>query len=98
MELHQIRYFLSLCEELNFTRAAEHCGVAQSSLTRAIKALEGELGGALFHRERANTHLSKLGHKVKPFLEQAYSHVEAAHCQADDFLRLHRESDAKSRS
>jgi len=98
MELHQIRYFLALCEELNFTRAGERCNVAQSSLTRAIKALENELGGALFHRERANTHLSKLGQKVKPFLEQAYRHVEAAHRQADDFARLQRESGAKSRS
>jgi len=88
MELHQIRYFLALCDELNFTRAAERCKVAQSSLTRAIKALEGELGGALFHRERANTHLSKLGQKVKPFLEQAYSHVEGARRQAEDFVRL----------
>jgi DNA-binding transcriptional LysR family regulator len=88
MELHQIRYFLSLCDELNFTRAAERCRVAQSSLTRAIKALEQELGGALFHRERANTHLSKLGQKVKPFLEQAYSHVEGARKQAQDFVRV----------
>jgi DNA-binding transcriptional LysR family regulator len=87
MELHQIRYFLSLCDELNFTRAAEHCGVAQSSLTRAIKSLEQELGGALFHRERANTHLSKLGQKVKPFLAQAYGHVEGARKQAQDFVR-----------
>ena len=82
MELHQIRYFLALCEELNFTRAAERCTVAQSSLTRAIKALEIELGGALFHRERANTHLSKLGQKVRPFLQQAYGHVEGAKRQA----------------
>lgn len=88
MELHQIRYFLALCDELNFTRAAERCSVAQSSLTRAIKALEQELGGALFHRERANTHLSKLGQKVKPFLDQAYSHVEGARKQARDFVRL----------
>src|SRR6185295_10883112 len=88
MELHQIRYFLALCEELNFTRAGERCNVAQSSLTRAIKALESELGGALFHRERANTHLSKLGQKVRPFLEQAYSHVEGARRQAQDFVRL----------
>ena len=88
MELHQIRYFLALCGELNFTRAAEQCGVAQSSLTRAIKSLENELGGALFHRERANTHLSKLGQKVRPFLEQAYGHVEGAKRQAQDFLRL----------
>jgi len=88
MELHQIRYFLALCDELNFTRAAEQCGVAQSSLTRAIKALEQELGGALFNRERANTHLSKLGQKVRPFLQQAYGHVEGAKRQAQDFLRL----------
>ena len=87
MELHQIRYFLALCEELNFTRAAERCAVAQSSLTRAIKALETELGGALFHRERANTHLSKLGEKVKPFLDQAYGHVQGAKRQAQDFVR-----------
>ena len=63
MEMHQVRYFLSLCAELNFTRAAERCNVAQPSLTRAIKQLEEELGGALFHRERANTHLSELGHR-----------------------------------
>lgn len=88
MELHQIRYFLALCEELNFTRAAERCAVAQSSLTRAIKALEDELGGSLFHRERANTHLSELGQKVKPFLEQAYGHVQGAQRQAQDFIRL----------
>ena len=52
MEMHQIRYFLALCEELNFTRAAERCNVAQPSLTRAIKLLEDEFGGALVNRER----------------------------------------------
>src|SRR5207247_949362 len=38
-------------------------------------------------RERANTHLSKLGQTVKPFLEQAYGHVEGARKQAQDFAR-----------
>jgi len=85
MELHQIRYFLALCEELNFTRAAERCEVAQSSLTRAIRALEIDLGGTLFHRGRANTRLSSLGERVKPSLEQIYHHVREAERQARDF-------------
>ena len=45
MEMHQIRYFLAVCENLNFTRAAEQCHVTQPALTRAIQKLEDELGG-----------------------------------------------------
>ncbi|MGB6791893.1 MAG: LysR family transcriptional regulator, partial [Pseudolabrys sp.] len=41
MEMHQVRYFLAVARTLNFTRAAEECHVAQPSLTRAIKLLEG---------------------------------------------------------
>ena len=61
MEMHQVRYFVALCETLNFTRAAEKCNVTQPSLTRAIKLLEDELGGPLFNRERNQTHLTELG-------------------------------------
>jgi DNA-binding transcriptional LysR family regulator len=38
MQLHQIHYFLALCEEYNFTRAARRIGVSQPSLTNAISA------------------------------------------------------------
>src|SRR5436309_12589735 len=88
MEMHQIRYFLAVCDELNFTRAAEKCHVAQPSLTRAIKLLEDELGGALFHRERANTHLSELGRMVRPYLEQVHGQAQEAKRQALEFTRL----------
>jgi DNA-binding transcriptional LysR family regulator len=88
MEMQQIRYFLALCEERNFTRAAERCNVAQPSLTRAIKMLEEELGGPLFHRERASTHLSELGRLVKPHLEQVFAGAQDARRQAQDFARL----------
>src|SRR3712207_5468663 len=88
MEMHQVRYFLAVCEELNFTRAAEKCNVAQPSLTRAIKLLEEELGGPLFHRERANTHLSELGRMVRPYLEQVFDQAKEAKRQALDFIKL----------
>jgi molybdenum-dependent DNA-binding transcriptional regulator ModE len=70
MEMHQVQYFLALCEERNFTRAAKRCGVSQPSLTNAIKRLEQTLGGPLFHRDRRNIELTELGRLVKPYLKQ----------------------------
>jgi LysR family transcriptional regulator, hydrogen peroxide-inducible genes activator len=90
MEMHQVRYFLAVAEHLNFTRAAEKCNVAQPSLTRAIKLLEEELGGALFHRERANTHLSELGRTVLPHLKQVWSETQATKSLAAGFRKLAR--------
>lgn len=69
MEMHQVRYFLVVCEHLNFTQAARGCHVAQPSLTRAIQLLEKEFGGRLFHRERSRTHLIELGRIVRPYLQ-----------------------------
>jgi LysR family transcriptional regulator, hydrogen peroxide-inducible genes activator len=87
MEMQQIRYFLALAELLNFTRAAERCRVAQPSLSRAIKSLERELGGVLFHRERANTHLTELGRTLKPYLEKILTESEQVKRKAAAFRR-----------
>ena len=64
MEMHQVRYFLAVVSHLNFIRAAEELQVAQPSLRLAIQKLESELGGALFRRERRNTHLTELGRRT----------------------------------
>jgi len=72
LEMHQIRYFLAVSETLNLTKAAERCNVAQPSLTRALKALETELGGELIRRERALSHLTELGQRMLPMLRQCY--------------------------
>jgi len=72
MEMHQVRYFLAAVSELNFTKAAEKCNVSQPSLTRAIKQLEGELGGDLFRRERPQAQLTELGERMLPLLRQCY--------------------------
>jgi LysR family transcriptional regulator, hydrogen peroxide-inducible genes activator len=66
MEIHQIRYFLAVCEQLNFTQAARQCHVTQPSLTRAIQRLEKEFGGYLFWRERQKVELTDLGKLVRP--------------------------------
>jgi DNA-binding transcriptional LysR family regulator len=78
MEMHQVRYFLAVAKVLNFTRAADECHVAQPSLTRAIKQLEAELGGDLFRRERNLTHLTDLGQRMLPMLQQCYESAMTA--------------------
>lgn len=78
MQTSQIRYFLAVCETLNFTRAAELCHVSQPSLTRAIKALEIELGGDLFARHSRNVALTALGRTVLPRLKRAHEEMRAA--------------------
>jgi DNA-binding transcriptional LysR family regulator len=78
MEMQQVRYFVTLAQVLNFTRAAEQCNVSQPALTRAIQQLEHELGGPLFHRERGNTHLSELGRVMKPYLTTIHDQSCAA--------------------
>jgi DNA-binding transcriptional LysR family regulator len=88
MEMHQVKYFLTLCEELNFTRAAERCNVAQPALTRAIKLLEEEFGGLLFHRERVRTHLSELGQAVRPYLDEVRRQSMQAKQLATSFIEL----------
>jgi len=78
MEMHQVRYFLAVARTLNFTRAAEECHVAQPSLTRAIRQLEGELGGDLFRRERPHAQLTDLGQRMLPLLKQCYESALSA--------------------
>jgi len=87
MEMHQVRYFLAVAEELNFTRASERCNVTQPSLSRAIKLLEEELGGPLFYRERELTRLTDLGHMVRPHLQSVYDHSRLAKRLSQEFVK-----------
>ncbi len=86
MTLQQIRYFLALCEAGNFTRAAKRCGIAQPSLTRAIKDLEAEFGAPLFVRNGRTSQLSSLGKVVQPCLADIDRAAARAKSKAADFL------------
>ncbi len=70
MDFNQIRYFLTLSETLNFTRAAEQCFVSQPALTQAIRRLEDELGGELVCRNGREISVTTLGKSLRRHFEQ----------------------------
>src|SRR3954452_10470136 len=65
MNLSQVRYFLSLAETLNFSKAAALSNISQPALTRAIQKLEEEIGGTLVYRDGKDTRLTSLGRELR---------------------------------
>jgi LysR family transcriptional regulator, hydrogen peroxide-inducible genes activator len=87
MEIHQIRYFLAVVRERNFSRAADSCNVTQPALTRAIQKLEDELGGRILDRKPGRIELTELGRLMLPRLTNAFQEVADARSEAAQLRR-----------
>ncbi|MFE1098335.1 LysR family transcriptional regulator [Streptomyces smyrnaeus] len=88
MELKQLETFLVVARHLHFTRAARELGYVQSSVTAHIKALEAELGVALFERLGRRVTLTEPGRELcghaRALLGQAEQAREAVRGAGED--------------
>jgi LysR family transcriptional regulator, hydrogen peroxide-inducible genes activator len=82
MNVKSIKYFLAICEDGTFTKAAAAKGISQPSLSLAIQRLESELGGALFRRTAHAVVLTELGNSLRPIFKKLVRCADQACKQA----------------
>lgn len=89
MDLYQIRYFLTIAETGNFSRAAERLYLSQPSLSAGIKKLEQELGVSLFERGGRRTVLTAAG---RSFMKKASVIMEQYQAALNELKRFNDET------
>jgi DNA-binding transcriptional LysR family regulator len=90
MQLQQLTYFVAVAEVRHFTQAAELLRVAQPSLSKQIRALETELGAALFSRARGNITLTPAGEALLPLARRILADVDTARLEVQELAGLRR--------
>lgn len=75
MTLNELRYIVSVAQELNFRRAAEKSFISQPALSLAIQKLEQELGVMIFERGKSEISVTAIGMRI---IEQAQRTLEEA--------------------
>jgi LysR family cyn operon transcriptional activator len=90
MELRVLEYFLAVCDELHFTKAAERLGISQPTLSQQIRLLEGRLGTPLFRRVGKKNYITEAGHILRNHTIRVFFELEQAQIKINEIKGLQR--------
>ncbi|MBA2938252.1 LysR family transcriptional regulator [Paenibacillus sp. CGMCC 1.16610] len=88
MELKQLHYFMAICEELHFTRAADKMGVSAPNISQQIRRLEEELGVLLFDRVGKTIVLTEAGAILQEHGAAVFGHLKQANDAIADLKQM----------
>ena len=77
LDLRKLRYFAAVAEHRHFGRAAEQLYIAQPVLSRQVRALEQDLGCALFERTTRSVQLTPAGRLLQEEARRVFTTVDA---------------------
>lgn len=75
MERRDLEVFLTLAEELHFSRTAERLHVSQARVSQSVKQLERRIGAPLFERTSRRVALTPIGRRLRDDLAPAYQQI-----------------------
>ncbi len=90
MEYRLLTYFLMVCEELHFTRAAERLSISQPTLSHQIQLLEHQVGTPLFTRIGKKIYLSEAGQILRSHALNAFHELNQARVAIEELRGMKR--------
>ncbi|MFE0703085.1 LysR family transcriptional regulator [Streptomyces sp. NPDC058872] len=84
MEFRQLKYFLAVAKEANFTRAAERMHISQPGISAQIRQLEKDLGATLIDRSGRSAALTAVGEVTLDHARSVLAAVESLRHAVDE--------------
>jgi DNA-binding transcriptional LysR family regulator len=95
MDFHQLRVFVEVAKQKNFTRAAENIFLSQPTISMHVKALEEEIGMPLLDRSQRELQLTEAGkilfqyaHELLELKEEALSSIQKEYALIKGHLKI----------
>ncbi|NEW07984.1 LysR family transcriptional regulator [Paenibacillus sp. SYP-B3998] len=90
MEYRLLEYFLAVCEQLHFTKAAEKLGISQPTLSQQIRLLESRLGTSLFQRIGKRIFITEAGEILYKHSRNMFHELDQAQAAINEMRGMQR--------